>query len=422
MTSVVARKAGSRLAFVLWNGRLGGAETFVASLARVMRTSNVDAGIVFVGNKEPLAERLIKADVPFVALGFGRGRAAVWHPRALASAVGHCGADGVVLPAGGFLAGVLRVGGYRGRIVAVEHGSLLQTGAEHRRPSLIERLDALVGSLFVDVHVAVSDFLRERMQRRAVVTIPNGVDLDLYRPPSTPRADGVFAIGCMSRLIPGKGVDKVIVAVRPALARGARLRIAGDGPMRSELERLAGQLGLRESVEFHGWIRDAADVARFWWACDVAITAPDDWVEAFGLVAVEAMSCGRPVIATSGGALAETVLHGETGFLVAPGDTEALSRALLEYLDDPSLVARHGRAARAWCEQQFDIRRCARDYVGLFDCDRAPDGHRSSTTEGGSPQGQATPESMLMARLPGSGDARGHDPFRRHSDVPERAG
>jgi glycosyltransferase involved in cell wall biosynthesis len=200
---------------------------------------------------------------------------------------------------------------------------------------------------------------------RPIVTIPNGVDLDLYHPSPSP-TDDAFVIGCMSRLIPGKGVEDVLVAAQPAIRRGARLRIAGDGPDRSELEQQAEQLGIHEAVSFDGWIRDASDVAAFWRECDVAISAPNDWVEAFGLVAVEAMACGRPVVATRRGALAETVVHGRTGFLAEPCDTDGLTTALLAYMDNESLLAAHGTAARTWCEERFDIRRCAADYVGLF--------------------------------------------------------
>ena len=356
-----------RLAFVLWSGTIGGAETFVAALARVLRASEVDARVVVLTQAEPLAQRLRQAGIPFSELGLKRGRAALWHPRLLADAVRGAGQDGAILVAGGFLALALRLGRYRGRIVAVEHGALLQTHPAHRRPWLVDRLDAFLGARAVDVHVAVSSFLRDRMRSspRPIVTIPNGVDLDVYRP-SAPLEEDAFVIGCMSRLAPGKGVEDVLAAAQPAILGGARLRIAGDGPMRSELQQLADRLGIRVGASFEGWIGDAADVAAFWHGCDVAITAPNDWVESFGLVAVEAMACGRPVVATRGGALAETVVHGRTGFLTEPRDTNALATALLAYMEDEALLATHGAAARSWCEQQFDIRRCAADYVGLF--------------------------------------------------------
>ena len=358
--------AGLRAAFVLWSGAIGGAETFVAALTRVLRASGVDAGVVMLEAAGPLADRLRRAGVPFTALDLDRGRAALWHSRRFAAAVDRAGADGVVLPASDFLAPALRLGGYRGRIVAVEHGSVLQTDPAHRRPALIERLDALVGARFVDVHVAVSDFLRERMRSGPVVTIPNGVDLELYRPSTAPGTNEGFVIGCVSRLIPGKGVEDVLASAKLPLAQGARLRIVGDGPDRRTLERHAERLGIRERVSFEGRLGGAGDIAGFWNECDVAIAAPNDWVESFGLAAVEAMACGRPVVATRVGGLADAVVDGRTGFLAEPRDIGALAARLLTYADDRELLATHGAAARERSEERFDIRRCAAAYRRLL--------------------------------------------------------
>jgi phosphatidylinositol alpha-1,6-mannosyltransferase len=357
-----------RLALVLWSGNVGGAESFSVALARTLRDSGVDARVVIVTHAEPLAKRLLEAGIPFDELRLGRGRAALWHARRFAQTVAAGGADGAVLVAGGFLALALRLGGYRGRIAAVEHGAVLQLDRMPLPPRLLRRVDRLSGARAVDVHVAVSDFLRARIDggSRLVVTIPNGVDLDVYRPSSSPRSKNELVIGCMSRLIPGKGVEDVLVAAQEVLPRGARLRIAGDGSERSRLELLAERLGIRERVEFLGWVYDATDVAGFWNECDVAVAAPNEWVESFGLTAVEAMACGRPVVATCGGALPEAVVHGRTGFLVEPSDTHALAAALLAYLDDASLMKAHGTAAREWCEERFDIQRCAGAYAELF--------------------------------------------------------
>ena len=364
--TVASPAAGLRLVFVLWDGGLGGAETYVAALARVLRASNVDARVLLVGEAEPLAERLGQAEVPFTALGFGRGRGALWHPRRFAEAARSAGPDGAVLPGTGFLAAALRLGGYGGRIVAVEHGSVLQTDPAHRRSGLVERLDEAIGARFIDAYVAVSDYLRRRMKRGPAVTIPNGVDLDVYRPSAGSAARDAFVIGCVSRLIPGKGVEDVLVAARPSISRGARLRVVGDGPERPKLEELAGRLGIRDAVSFEGWLGGAGEIVEFWGRCDVAIAAPNDWIESFGLGAVEAMACGRPVVATRVGGLADAVVDGRTGVLVEPRDTESLGAALIGYQEDESLLAAHGAAARAWCEERFDIRRCAAEYAGLF--------------------------------------------------------
>jgi glycosyltransferase involved in cell wall biosynthesis len=97
--------------------------------------------------------------------------------------------------------------------------------------------------------------------------------------------------------------------------------------------------------------------------------APNHLTESFGLSAVEAMACGRPVIATRNGALPEAVLDGRTGFLVAPGDVKALGAALRGYRDNASLRHAHGAAARERCERRYDIRICAEAYAGLFRSD-----------------------------------------------------
>jgi glycosyltransferase involved in cell wall biosynthesis len=357
-----------RMALVLWSGDLGGAETFSVALARALRTSGVDARLIILTHAEPLAQRCREAGIPFSELQLERGRAALWHARRFARSVAAGETHGAVLVAGGFLALALRLGGYRGRIAAVEHGAVLQTDRIPGPTRLLRRVDRLSGARAVDVHVAVSDFLRGHIDAgsRPVVTIPNGIDLDIYRPAPSPRRRDEFVIGCMSRLVPGKGVEDVLVAGQDLVQRGARLRIAGDGPERPRLARLAEELEIREGVEFVGWIQYESDVAAFWRACDVAVAAPNDWVESFGLAAVEAMACGVPVVATRGGALPEAVVHERTGFLVEPRDTHALAAALLAYLDDASLMTAHGAAAREWCEQRFDIHRCANAYAQLF--------------------------------------------------------
>jgi glycosyltransferase involved in cell wall biosynthesis/GT2 family glycosyltransferase len=380
--------ASLRLTVVLWSGEIGGAETFSVALARALRGSGVDTRVVFVTNAGPLAQRFHEAGVPFVELGLKRGRAVLWHARRFAGAVTAGGRDGAILVAGGFLALALRLGGYRGRIAAAEHGAVLQTDRLRLGSRLLRRVDRLLGARAVDVHVAVSDFVRGRIHggSRPVVTIPNGVDLDVYRPSQSPASRDGFVIGCMSRLTQGKGIEDVLAAAKEAVSRGARIRIAGDGPERPQLERLAEQLGIGDRVEFVGWVGDASDVGAFWQECDIAVAAPNDWVESFGLAAVEAMACGTPVVATSGGALPETVIHGRTGWVVEPRNSRALAAALLAYLDDPSLVATHGAAAREWCEQRFDIHRCAEAYARVFRSHPPPPpGRRAAAAVGPGP-------------------------------------
>ena len=87
-----------------------------------------------------------------------------------------------------------------------------------------------------------------------------------------------------------------------------------------------------------------AAVMEAWRRCTIAL-APSVWAEPFGIVALEAMVAGKPLVASNTGGLADTVIHGETGLLVPPGDAEALAEGIRQLLEDPELRARLGQAA-----------------------------------------------------------------------------
>jgi glycosyltransferase involved in cell wall biosynthesis len=153
-------------------------------------------------------------------------------------------------------------------------------------------------------------------------------------------------IVCLARLTAWKGVDGLIRAlpvVRGGVA-GARLWVAGDGPMRAEWERLAAQMGLGEAVRFLGQMprQEAAKLLR---AADVL--ALFSTYEGLPHVALEAMAAGTPVVASAAGGTPEVVRDGETGLLIPVGDEVALAAALIRVLSDPTLAARLVANARA---------------------------------------------------------------------------
>lgn len=362
-----------RLALVLWNGIVGGAEHFTAELAHAMRSMGADARVVFVGHAQPLSGRLDMLGVPFDALGVDRGRAVLKHPRRFARLVKSDGADGVLLISSGYLAAALWTGGYRGRVVAVEHGALLQVNRLNPYQRLIRRMDRASGSWSCDVEVAVSDYmLREILlhrHARRVVRIYNGVDLDRFRPKSDDEDSAQekrrgCVIGWGGRLISGKAVDNLVRAfARMADTGNHILQIAGDGPERGRLESLARALGVANSVEFLGWVQD---MPSFWRDCDVAAVTSNGWIESFCLGAVEPMASGKPVVATKSGALPEIIGDGRTGLLVAPGDIEGFGKALERYAVDTTLRRSHGAQARRACEERFDLKKCAAAYLDLY--------------------------------------------------------
>jgi glycosyltransferase involved in cell wall biosynthesis len=361
-----------RLAMVLWSGNVGGAEVFSANLADRMRRDGTEVTIVFIGETAPMDERLSAAGIPYRGLGFTRGRDVLSHPRSFASQIRDVGRDGALLIERGFMGVALRLGGYSGPLVSVEHGPLLfERQSLPAWRLLVRRTSRWVGAQAVDAEVAVSDFMLAEMRRRSHARLSrriyNGIDPEKLRPADDApvRTGTELVVGFAGRLIPGKGVDNLIAAVADASEdHRLKLLIAGDGPERSRVVELAEEQGLGSSCEFLGTIDD---LSAFWGRCDIAVVPSAFWIESFSMVTLEAMSCGMPVVAVDAGAIPELVEDGATGTLVPAGDVPALARALRAYASQPALRREHGVQARRRAAGSFHIERSARAYLELFD-------------------------------------------------------
>jgi glycosyltransferase involved in cell wall biosynthesis len=174
-------------------------------------------------------------------------------------------------------------------------------------------------------------------------------------------ADGRFVLLTTAHLIKEKGVD---VALR-ALARlpdAAVLWVVGDGAESAALQALAGELGVRERVQFLGL---QARVEPFMQAAD-AFVCPSLWAEAAGLVNLEAQACGLPVLASRVGGIPEYVADDRTGQLFPAGDADALAMAARRLLGDPALSREMGRAARELAVTRFSVAARIDDYLDLY--------------------------------------------------------
>jgi glycosyltransferase involved in cell wall biosynthesis len=189
--------------------------------------------------------------------------------------------------------------------------------------------------------------------------IPHGVDLDRFRPTPAPNGE-VLSLLAVGRLVPKKGFPVLVEAASRLLAPFC-LRIVGDGPGRAALERRVADAGLSDRVTLVG-PRTHDDLPAEYAAADVVVvpSVTDATGDRDGLpnVVLEAMSSGRPVIASDVGAVGSAVVDGRTGVLVPPGDAGALTGAIEFLADQPRWRARLGREARARAERDFELHSC----------------------------------------------------------------
>ena len=225
-----------------------------------------------------------------------------------------------------------------------------------------------------DATTAVSRYLREVTIRefgvgQGIDVVPNFVDTSQYRPDGASafaRAlarDGESLIVHVSNFRPVKRIADVL-AIFDAIRREvpARLLLIGDGPLRSQAERLAREGGFEDRTTFLGnvpAIETILPAARL-------MLLPSD-AESFGLAALEAMACGVPVIGTAAGGLPEVVEDGRNGYLRPVGDVASMAAAALGLLRDPELWSRFSKDARRRAEQEFPEGKMVERYRAIYE-------------------------------------------------------
>jgi glycogen(starch) synthase len=193
--------------------------------------------------------------------------------------------------------------------------------------------------------------------------IHNGIEMPALEPRPIPLDPP--RILCLGRLVPEKGFDLAVAAFGVVLHRfpSARLVVAGDGPQEGKLKQQTIDLGLAHCVEFVGGVRPGKVADLIAQATLVLIPSR---LEGFGLVALEAGSMARPVVATCVGGLPEVIVHEETGLLTESENSEALAEAIELLLEQPEKAERMGRAARERAQKEFGWERHVDAYDGLY--------------------------------------------------------
>ena len=206
--------------------------------------------------------------------------------------------------------------------------------------------------------VAISSYTAAELRELADVPIEViPYTTALPQPPSAPpqKADSATVL-FVGRLVERKGVSYLVAAMDLLRDRSVRLEIVGDGPERSKLEDACRRLGIADRVAFRGKISAAELQVAYARARAFVLPSVFDSrgdTEGLGVVALEAMNYGTPVVASRIGGIPDIVEDGVTGLLVPPGDAGALAAALRRVLDEPDLARKLGEAGRRRLHEQF---------------------------------------------------------------------
>jgi glycosyltransferase involved in cell wall biosynthesis len=222
---------------------------------------------------------------------------------------------------------------------------------------------------------ALSTHIREYLiasgfDEHQIVQLPNGVDTTRYQEVAAgnahrrPVAPGeILTIVCPARLSHQKGQDVLLHAWHTVQERvpTARLILAGVGPPRSQLERLANDLGIADTVEFAGLVGDT----RALFATAHGVVLPSRY-EGMSNALLEAMAAGMPCVATRVSGSEDVIVDGTSGLLVPPEDPVALASALVAILTDHERASSLGREARARVVRAFDQRLVVDEFIRLY--------------------------------------------------------
>ena len=236
--------------------------------------------------------------------------------------------------------------------------------------SVTRRADALIAA--TSAHYSSSTQIPKDIPHGKLHVIPYGLDFSILE--LTPhsdvllknllsRANGQAIIFALGRHVYYKGFDVLIAAMQHV---DAQLILGGDGPLKAELENQAEQLGLKNKIRFTGSIAEE-NLAAYFHACDVFCLPSVEQSEAFGLVQLEAMACGKPVICTQLNNGVNVVnQEGITGLAVPVRDISALSNAINRLIKDQGLRCAMGKQAKLHAVNEYSNVAMTNQHLKLY--------------------------------------------------------
>lgn len=215
----------------------------------------------------------------------------------------------------------------------------------------------------------------ELAKRTKVAELPNGVDTAMFRPQSSnniraelgtpPEAPVALFVGALDQAHRFKNVDGLLRAFAELELPDAELWIIGEGDLKAQLESLCQTLALKDTVRFLGKHPPTA-LPPYYAAADVTVL-PSTGVESFGVVLIESMACGTPVIASALPGVSALVREGEDGVLVPPGSLSALTEALTAMLQNRKRAAAMGCEGLSKVRARYDWRMVGAQLEALYE-------------------------------------------------------
>lgn len=252
--------------------------------------------------------------------------------------------------------------------ICIRQKSLIRLYTPFQR-ALLNRADRIV--VATPNHLEYSDWLPEF--RHKVEVIPYGLDLERFQLPEghmgrvaelRKAAEGRFILLNVARLVGYKGQRFAIEALRDV--PNAELWLVGNGPLKEDLKALAAEVGVVGRVKFFDNVGDA-DLPLYFQACDVFVFPSTTPAEGFGLVQVEAMVCGKPLVASNiRSGVPFVCSDGVNGLVVPIGDPQALAAALNRLLASPELRRQLGEMGRERAFAEFSAVGMIERYLKLF--------------------------------------------------------
>jgi sugar transferase (PEP-CTERM/EpsH1 system associated) len=368
------------IAHVLFRLGTGGLENGVVNLINTMPDEKYQHAVICMTDYTDFRNRIKKDDVQVYCLNKKPGkdfavyfrlwkllrkiRPDILHTRNLSA---------LEAQLSGLLAGIKhRIHGEHGRDIDDVDGT-------NPRYVLLRRLFQPAVQRYIPMSKDLETWLinRIRVPAKKITQIYNGVDLSRFKisgnkpadllPPGF-RSSNLLLIGTVGRLDPVK--DQItlmqafihLVNTYPAERNKVRLALVGSGLLQPKLRELSLEAGIDDLIWFAGERNDVADIMR---ALDLFVLPSIN--EGISNTILEAMATELPVIATDVGGNPELVINNQTGYLVPKQNPIAMAEAFKKYLDNRSLLARHGKAGRARCESTFSLKRMITDYMNVYD-------------------------------------------------------